>query len=112
MGPWRVTDGTRPPEGRRPGSTPGKGTRYFPRGCGGRTAAFEAARPGSIPGRGTRQQIGIDERPRGVTDAHTTLRRSKTGFDSWRGHGPPERVEVTRAPEPDGRAAVCKTAEA
>ena len=112
IAPWRVTDGTRPSEGRRPGSTPGKGTRLFPCGCGGRTAVFEAARPGSIPGWGTRQRSCSDRCPRSVTDAHTTLRRSETRFDSWRGHALRGRVEALRAPEPDGRAAVCKTAEA
>src|SRR6266576_184355 len=47
--PRGVPDGTRPSEGRRPGSIPGEG---ILRGCGGRTAAFEAAGPGSTPGRG------------------------------------------------------------
>ena len=74
-------------------------------GLRSRKAGFDSRVGGSAA-------VGIDERPRGVTDAHTTLRRSKTRFDSWRGHGPPEGVEATRAPEPDGRAAVCKTAEA
>jgi hypothetical protein len=53
-----------------------------PRECVGRTAVFEAARPGPIPGRGTL----LASRPRSVTDSHTTLRRSRTRFNSWRGH--------------------------
>ena len=52
-----------------------------------------------------------DRCPRSVTDSHTTLRRSRTRFNSWRGHGSPTRVEALKAPEPDGQAAVCKTAE-
>ena len=54
-----------------------------PRECVGCTAVFEAARPGSIPGRGTRRSTSC---PRGVPDSHTTLRRSRTRFNSWRGH--------------------------
>ena len=66
-----------------PGSTPGEGTLFVaPHECVGRTAVFEAARPGSIPGRG----ILFPTRPRSVTDSHTTLRRSRTRFNSWRGH--------------------------
>ena len=55
-----------------------------PRGCGGCTSAFEADGPGSTPGRGAsdaRWLICL----RSVTDSHTTLRRSETRFDSWRG---------------------------
>ena len=55
-----------------------------PRECVGRTAVFEAARPGPIPGRGS--SINSISRPRSVTDSHTTLRRSETRFNSWRGH--------------------------
>ena len=45
------------------------------------TAVFETARRGSIPRRGTETK-----RPWGVPDSHTTLRRSRTRFNSWRGH--------------------------
>lgn len=68
---WSVTDGTRPSEGRGPGSTPGESTESAgtgrsridatPRERGGRAAAFEAAGPGSTPGRGA-------DCPRGVAD--------------------------------------------
>ena len=67
-----------------------------PRECVGRTAVFEAARPGSIPGRGT----SFASCPWGVTDSHTTLRRSWTRFDSWRGHH-------FSTLEPDGQATGC-----
>ncbi len=40
--------------------------------------------------------------PRSVTDSHTTLRRSETRFDSWRGH---HSFCVTL--EPDGQATGC-----
>jgi hypothetical protein len=43
-------------------------------------------------------------RPRSVTDPHTTLRRSGTRFNSWRGH-PSEALRPT--PEPDGQATGC-----
>ena len=68
-----------------------------PRECVGRTAVFEAARPGPIPGRGT----CVASCPRGVTDSHTTLRRSWTRFNSWRGHS------CFLTLEPDGQATGC-----
>jgi hypothetical protein len=40
-----------------------------------------------------------------VTDSHTTLRRSETRFDSWRGHGPCDRVPM-RSPHPARRTSV------
>ena len=39
--------------------------------------------------------------PRGVPEQHTTLRRSRTRFNSWRGHG--ESLTL----EPDGKATGC-----
>jgi hypothetical protein len=65
-----------------------------PRECVGRTAVFEAAGPGPIPGRGT----VIRACPRGVTDAHSTLRRSRTGFNSWRGQSTHRRWSQTARP--------------
>ena len=59
------------------------------------TAVFEAARLGSTPRRGK-------GRPRGVPESHTTLRRSRPRFDSWRGHVPPS------SPSPGGPTAACR----
>jgi hypothetical protein len=67
-----------------------------PRECVGRTAVFEAAGPGSTPGWGT----SFASCPWGVTDSHTTLRRSWTRFDSWQGHH-------FSTLEPDGQATGC-----
>jgi len=71
------------------------------------TAVFEAARLGSTPRRGKR-------RPRGVPESHTTVRRSRTRFDSWRGHSPsspPVPRAHSEAQRPGGRAAALPTAE-
>jgi hypothetical protein len=72
---------------------------HAPRECVGRTAVFEAARPGPIPGRGITAVL----RPRSVTDWHTTLRRSGTRFNSWRGHV----SFLSMTLEPDGQATGC-----
>jgi hypothetical protein len=69
---------------------------YAPRECVGRTAVFEAAGPGPTPGWGTL----FASCPWGVTDSHTTLRRSWTRFDSWQGHH-------FSTLEPDGQATGC-----
>jgi len=54
--------------------------------------------PGPMPARGTARPsrpacgcaagrgTSLASRPRSVTDSHTTLRRSGTRFNSWRGH--------------------------
>ena len=55
--------------------------------------------------------VGTTSRPRSVTDSHTTLRRSGTRFNSWRGHRPkyrfPFSIDRPMTLEPDGQATGC-----
>ncbi len=55
--------------------------------------------------------VGTISSPRSVTDSHTTLRRSGTRFNSWRGHRlkPPIPSSIDRPMtlEPDGQATGC-----
>lgn len=65
---------------------------------------------GSVP-RADGQHGGI-KRPRSVPDPHTTLRRSETRFDSWRGHVISRQRDTNFSTlEPDGQAAGCNPAE-
>jgi len=91
--PRSVMDGTRPSEGRRPGSTPGEGS---PCGCGGCTVAFGAARTVPTPGRGREGPRGVGERTRPC---------------EGRGPGSTPGEDISKTPEPDGQATGCNPVE-